>query len=153
VIARCDRHVREPFCNVLVPQHVQEGQVGAVGTGPAYIAPALKPDGSTNARWVTRSDWDMERRIVATQRTERLFDLYKIYVLAGRPGPAEAGYLDPRRPVDALLEKYAHDTLDTEPPHPTMSSGYGARRFATSGGDLELRDGAGALSRWSKSWG
>jgi hypothetical protein len=26
------------------------------------------------------------RRIVATPRTERLFDLYKIYVLAGRPG-------------------------------------------------------------------
>src|SRR5262249_103344 len=26
-------------------------------------------------------DWGMERRIVATPRTERLFDLYKIYVL------------------------------------------------------------------------
>ncbi len=43
-----------------------------------------------NPRWITRSDWDMERRIVATRRTERLFDLYKIYVLAGRPGSAEA---------------------------------------------------------------
>jgi hypothetical protein len=58
----------------------------------------------------------MERRIVATRRTERLFDLYKIYVLAGRPGSAEASYLGPRRPVDALLEKYAQDILDTEPP-------------------------------------
>ena len=64
----------------------------------------------------------MERRIVATQRTEHLFDVYKIYVPAGRPGSAEAGYLGPRRPVDALLEKYAHDTLDTEPPHPTTPS-------------------------------
>jgi hypothetical protein len=61
----------------------------------------------------------MERRIVATRRTGHLFDVYKVYVPAGRPGPAEAGYLGPRRPVDALLEKYAHDTLDTEPPHPT----------------------------------
>jgi hypothetical protein len=44
-----------------------------------------------------------------------LFDLYKIYVLAGRPGSAEASYLGPRSPVDALLEKYAQDILDTEP--------------------------------------
>jgi hypothetical protein len=88
----------------------------APGAREAYIAPALKPDGSANPRWITRSDWDLERRIVATRRTERLFDLYKIYVLAGRPGSAEASYLGSRRPVDALLEKYAQDILDTEPP-------------------------------------
>jgi hypothetical protein len=93
----------------------------APGAREAYIAPALKPDGSANPRWITRSDWDTERRIVATQRTERLFDLYKIYVLAGRPGSAEASYAGPRRPVDALLEKYAHDTLATEPPSASAS--------------------------------
>jgi hypothetical protein len=93
----------------------------APGAREAYIAPALKPDGSANPRWITRSDWDMERRIVATRRTERLFDLYKIYVLAGRPGSAEASYLGPRRPVDALLEKYAQDILDTEPPSASAS--------------------------------
>lgn len=87
----------------------------APGAREAYIAPALKPDGSANPRWITRSDFPMERRIVATARTERLFDLYKIYILAGRPGSAEASYVGPRRPVDALLEKYAHDSLDTEP--------------------------------------
>jgi len=76
----------------------------------------MKPDGSANRRWITRSDWDVERRIVATPRTERLFDLYKIYVLAGRPGSAEASYLGPRSPVDALLEKYAQDILNAEPP-------------------------------------
>jgi hypothetical protein len=91
------------------------------GAREAYIAPALKPDGSANPRWITRSDWDIERRIVATSRTERLFDLDKIYVLAGRPGSAEAGYVGPRRPVDALLEKYARDTLDTEPPAASAS--------------------------------
>jgi hypothetical protein len=42
-------------------------------------------------------------------------------VLAGRPGSAEASYLGPRRPVDALLEKYAQDTLDTEPPSASAS--------------------------------
>lgn len=58
----------------------------APGAREAYIAPALKPDGSANPRWITRSDWNVERRIVATQRTERLFNLYKIYVLA-EPSP------------------------------------------------------------------
>lgn len=93
----------------------------APGARDAYIAPALKPDGSANPRWITRSDWEMGRRIVATRRTERLFDLYKIYVLAGRPGSAEASYLGPRRPVDALLEKYAQDILHTEPPPASAS--------------------------------
>jgi hypothetical protein len=88
----------------------------APGDRDAYIAPALKPDGSANPRWITRSDWDLERRIVAGPRTERLFDLYKIYVLAGRPGSAEASYLGPRTRADALLEKYAQGILDTEPP-------------------------------------
>ena len=93
----------------------------APGAREAYIAPALKPDGSANPRWITRSDWDLERRIVATPRTERLFNLYKIYVLAGRPGSAEASQLGPRTAVDALLEKYAQDILDTEPPPASAS--------------------------------
>jgi len=93
----------------------------APGAREAYIAPALKPDGSANPRWITRSDWGMDRRIVATRRTERLFDLYKIYVLAGRPGSAEASYVGPRRPVDALLEKYAQDILHAEPPSASAS--------------------------------
>jgi hypothetical protein len=87
----------------------------APGAREAYIAPALKPDGSANPRWITRSDWDIERRIVATPQTERLFNLYKIYALAGRPGSAEANYYGPRRPIDALLEKYAKDILEEEP--------------------------------------
>jgi hypothetical protein len=93
----------------------------APGAREAYVTPALKPDGSANPRWITRSDWGLERRIVATPRTERLFDLYKIYVLAGRPGSAEASYLGPRTPVDALLEKYAQDILDIEPPTASAS--------------------------------
>src|SRR6202050_5933588 len=93
----------------------------APGAREAYITPALKPDGFANPRWITRSDWDIERRIVETRRTERVFVRYKIYVLAGRPGSAEASYIGPRRPVDALLEKYAQDTLDTEPPPASAS--------------------------------
>jgi hypothetical protein len=93
----------------------------APGAREAYIAPALKPDGSANPRWITRSDWDLDRRIVAT-RTERLFNLYKIYVLAGRPGSAEASLRGPRGPIDALLEKYAKDILEIDPPSLSASS-------------------------------
>jgi hypothetical protein len=111
----------------------------APGAREAYIAPALKPDGSANPRWITRSDWGMERRIIATPRTERLFDLYKIYVLAGRPGSAEASYLGPRTPVDALLEKYAQDILETEPPSASVSDDeFNAWR-------ADVRERAGAL--------
>jgi hypothetical protein len=94
----------------------------APGARDAYIAPALKPDGSPNPRWITRSDWDTDRRIVASQRTERLFDLYKIYVLAGRPGSAEASLRGHRGPVDTLLEKYAKDILGAEPPPASASA-------------------------------
>ena len=94
----------------------------APGARDAYIAPALKSDGSPNPRWITRSDWDTDRRIVASPRTERLFDLYKIYVLAGRPGSAEASLRGHRGPVDALLEKYAKDILGDEPPSASASA-------------------------------
>ena len=94
----------------------------APGARDAYIAPALKPDGSPNPRWITRSDWDIDRRIVASPRTERLFDLYKIYVLAGRPGSAEASLRGHRGPVDTLLEKYAKDILGDEPPSASASA-------------------------------
>jgi hypothetical protein len=110
----------------------------APGAREAYIAPALKPDGSANPRWITRSDWPIERRIVATPRTERLFDLYKIYVLAGRPGSAEASYLGPRRPVDALLEKFAQDTLEAEPPSASASD----EEFRAWRADVRERVGA-----------
>jgi hypothetical protein len=94
----------------------------APGAREAYIAPALEPDGSAKPRWITRSDWDIDRRIVATARTERLFDLYKIYVLAGRPGSAEASLRGHRGPIDALLYKYAKDILDIEPPPVSASA-------------------------------
>jgi hypothetical protein len=117
------KHQLQPDSRAFAPLRRDERNAWdrAPGAREAYIAPALKPDGSANPHWITRSDWDPERRIVATPRTERLFDLYKIYVLAGRPGSAEASYLGPRSPVDALLEKYAQDILDAEPPSASAS--------------------------------
>lgn len=81
----------------------------------AYIVPVLNPDGSTNPRWLARSDWPLPRRIVVSTQTERLFDLQKIYSLAGRPGDPDAFSRGARGPLDALLEKYAMEILETEP--------------------------------------
>ena len=69
-----------------------------------YIVPAINPDGIANPRWLTSSGWDLERRIVASPQTERLFDLQKVSSLVGRPGSADAYGRRPRGPVDTLLE-------------------------------------------------
>src|SRR6516225_3384415 len=47
----------------------------APGARKAYIVPALNGDGSANPRWITSSALDLDRRIVASAQTERLFDL------------------------------------------------------------------------------
>jgi hypothetical protein len=58
----------------------------------------------------------MERRIVASAQTERLFDLQKIYSLAGRPGSVDAYARGSRGAIDALLQRYAKQILETDPP-------------------------------------
>jgi hypothetical protein len=87
----------------------------APGARDAYITPALNADGSPNPRWLTSSAWALERRVVASAHTEELFDLQKILALAGRQGTAAANDARPRRPTDALLERYAHEILEIEP--------------------------------------
>jgi hypothetical protein len=87
----------------------------APATSKAYIAPALNADGSANPRWITSSAWDLERRVVASDQTERLYDLQKILTLAGRAGTASAHAARPRRPTDALLEHFAEQILDIQP--------------------------------------
>lgn len=110
----------------------------APGARDAYVAPALNPDGSANPRWITSSAWQLDRRIVASSQTERLFDLYKIYALTGRPGSAEASIRGPR-PIDALLAQYAKKILGTEPPPVSASAD------EISAWRERVRDHAGAL--------
>ena len=92
----------------------------APGARRAYVAPALNPDGSANPRWVTSTAWDLDRRVVASEQTEELFNLEKILALTGRPGAA-VDEARPRRPEDALLEEYA-ELLDVEPPPVTADA-------------------------------
>jgi hypothetical protein len=80
----------------------------------AYVAPALKEDGSANPRWLTSSAWDLERRIVSSKRTEDLLNLQKILTLVGRAG-SDAETARPRRPTDALIESYVSKFLHVEP--------------------------------------
>jgi hypothetical protein len=90
----------------------------------AYIAPALHEDGTANARWITSSAWDVQRRIVSPGLTERLLDLHKILILADGPG---AGGERPRRPSDTMLERYAEQVLDAEPLPPSATTGEAVR--------------------------
>jgi hypothetical protein len=80
----------------------------APGAREAYIAPALGPDGSANPRWLTSSGWPLERRVVASADSERLFDLQKVLALATAPAPGIA--------VDALLWRCAAQVLGIPPP-------------------------------------
>jgi hypothetical protein len=86
----------------------------ARGPRRPYVAPALKEDGSAHARWLTSSAWTLDRRIV-TDRTPELLDLQKILTLAGRSG-TDSDLVRPRRPTDQLLEQYAEQLLEVEPP-------------------------------------
>jgi hypothetical protein len=76
------------------------------GARPAYIVPALNPDGSPNPRWLTSSAWDLPRRVVASPETERLYDLQKILALRVRGS---------RGPLGTLLERYVTQILAVEP--------------------------------------
>jgi hypothetical protein len=77
------------------------------GARPAYIVPALNPDGSPNPRWLTSSAWDLPRRLIASPETERLFDLQKILALRVRGS---------RGPLGTLLERYTTQILAVEAP-------------------------------------
>ena len=76
------------------------------GARAAYIVPALNPDGSANPRWLTSSAWGLERRVVASEHTERLFDLQKILALRVRGS---------RGPLGTLLERCAAQILAIDP--------------------------------------
>jgi hypothetical protein len=73
----------------------------------AYVVPALNPDGSANPRWLTSSAWELQRRVIASPDTERLFDLQKIAALRVRGS---------RGPLGTLLERYANQILAIDPP-------------------------------------
>ena len=79
----------------------------APGARAAYVVPALNPDGSPNPRWLTSSAWELDRRVIASAETERLFDLQKIAALRVRGS---------RGPLGTLLERYAKQILEIDPP-------------------------------------
>jgi hypothetical protein len=79
----------------------------------AYVVPALNPDGSANPRWLTSSAWELQRRVIASPETERLFDLQKIAALRVRGS---------RGPLGTLLERYAEQILAIEPPPVSASA-------------------------------
>jgi hypothetical protein len=81
----------------------------------------LQEDGSPNPRWLTSSAWDLERRIVTSEGTEKMLDLQKILSLVGRSGTG-ADVARARRPSDALLERYAMQFFEVEPLSPSADA-------------------------------
>lgn len=83
------------------------------GAREAYIVPTLNLDGSPNPRWLASSAWELERRVIASEQTERLFDLQKINALRVRGS---------RGPLGTLLERYANQILGIDPPPVSASA-------------------------------
>lgn len=98
----------------------QRAWIRGKGVRPAYIAPALNADGTPNPRWITSSAWDLDRRVVVSELTEHLFDVQKILSLARYGGDNHD--TRQRRPVDALIERYAEDVLGIDPLPPTADA-------------------------------
>ena len=90
------------------------------GGRAAYIVPALNPDGTANPRWLSSSAWDLDRRVIASPQTERLLDLQKIAALRVRGS---------RGPLGTLLERYAQEILEIDPP-PSLRDRRADRRVA-----------------------
>jgi hypothetical protein len=76
----------------------------------AYIVPCLDEDGRPVARWMSRSDWPLERRLVV-DGAEELWSKERVLALLN-------GYRtsDPRRPslFVPLVERYARQALGQE---------------------------------------
>jgi hypothetical protein len=74
----------------------------------AFVVPALDRDGRPLARWLARSDWELDRRIVAPQ-DEPFLDLMKLVALLRARDEQDPGQrTDPFAP---LIERYAKQTL------------------------------------------
>lgn len=80
----------------------------------AFVAPALYADGTANTGWLTSSAWELERRIVDSEETERLIHLQKILTLAGRRGTGSDA-VRPWKATDVILDDYAKKILGIEP--------------------------------------
>jgi hypothetical protein len=79
------------------------------GSRRAYIVPALNADGSANPRWLTSSAWPLQRRVVASATSERLFDLQKVHFLGASASSAMTS-------LEALLWQYGARLLGLAPP-------------------------------------
>jgi hypothetical protein len=79
----------------------------------AYIVSALDDEGRPLSRWMARSDWPLERRLVLRD-DERLLELMKLRALfAAR---RERDPSDLADPYESLIEKYGAALFELEPP-------------------------------------
>jgi len=75
----------------------------------AYIVPALDAQGRPHPRWVARSDWPAERRVVL-QPEDRLVELTKLSALIRARDQHK--HEEPYDPLGSLIEKHAGQLLE-----------------------------------------
>lgn len=87
----------------------------------AYIVPALDEQGRPHPRWVARSDWPAERRVVL-QPDDRLVELTKLRALIRARQERRPDM--PYDPLGSLIEKHAGQLLEVfdAPPITDVSS-------------------------------
>jgi hypothetical protein len=73
----------------------------------AYITPCLDEDGNAVARWMSRSDWPLERRLMVGD-AEELWAAQRILALAEGYRAADA---DGEALFLPLIARYAHETI------------------------------------------
>src|SRR6266516_3166015 len=96
------------------------------GRRRAYIVPTLDADGHPLARWMARSDWDLEHRITVVGDGERLLDLQKIRALVKIRVDAEQVH-DFGDPIGLLIDKHAREILAESPVIDDDATARGAR--------------------------
>jgi hypothetical protein len=96
-----------------------------------YVAPALGPTGDARPDYMTRSSWDLSRRIILGPPTERVLGLKKIRILL--QAQENDDELEAPWTLDRALERYAHDLLNIPVPQPLAApTGSQEARWASS---------------------
>jgi hypothetical protein len=115
-------------------------RTASAGQRPARTSPPVREillETLAYFRWPQNAGF-LEEYLLAKHQLQLDSRAFAPLRLAGRPGSAEASYVGPRSPVDALLEKYAQDILDTEP----LSASASDTEFRAWRSDVRERVGA-----------
>jgi hypothetical protein len=76
----------------------------------AYIAPCLDEEGRAVPRWMSRTDWPLERRLLVRDAEE----LWKVHRILALVDACQSSDPDSEALFVPLIDRYAHDVFDNE---------------------------------------